>query len=57
MRGGYCALPLLRQVVRPSQRLLLAADPLNPQRAILVWDALQTDNTRRDVYGTLLTLR
>ena len=48
---------LLRQVVRPSQRLLLAADPLNPQRAILVWDALQTDNTRRDVYGTLLTLR
>lgn len=44
-------------VVRPSYRLRLAPDPLTPDRAILVWDALQTDATHKDVYATYLVLR
>lgn len=51
-------LPLLpRNVVRPSYRLLVAADPFNPDRAILTWDSLQTDNISKDVYATYVVLR
>lgn len=50
--------PLLpRSIVRPSSRLLVAADPFNPDRAILTWDGLQTDITNKDVYTTYVVLR
>ncbi|MCA9946752.1 MAG: hypothetical protein KC449_24895, partial [Anaerolineales bacterium] len=51
-------LPLLpRNVVRPSTRLLAASDPFNADRAILVWDSLQTDIVSKDVYATYIVLR
>ena len=51
-------IPLLpRNVVRPSTRLLAAADPFNPDRAFLVWDSLQTDIVNKDVYATYVVLR
>ena len=51
-------IPLLeRNVVRPSHTLLAAPDPFNPNRAVLVWDALQTDNENKDVYATYAVLR
>lgn len=51
-------LPLLpRNVVRPSTRLLAASDPFNADRAILVWDSLQTDIVSKDVYATYVVLR
>ncbi len=51
-------IPLLeRSVVRPSTRLLAAPDPFNPDRAVLVWDSLQTDNVNKDVYATYAVLR
>ena len=51
-------IPLLeRNVVRPSYTLLAAPDPFNPNRAVLVWDALQTDNENKDVYATHAVLR
>jgi hypothetical protein len=50
--------PLLpRNVVRPSYRLLVAADSFNPDRAILTWDSLQTDITNKDVYATFVVMR
>jgi hypothetical protein len=50
--------PLLpRPVVRPSTRLLAAADPFDAGRVLLVWDGLQTDEQRRDVYATYAALR
>lgn len=50
--------PLLpRNVVRPSYRLLAAADLFNPDRAILTWDSLQTDILNKDVYATYTVLR
>ncbi|HID54386.1 MAG TPA: hypothetical protein EYP41_20405 [Anaerolineae bacterium] len=50
--------PLLpRNVVRPSYRLLAAADPFNPARVFLAWDSLQTDATGKDVYLTYAALR
>lgn len=51
-------LPLLpRNVVRPSTRLLAVSDPFNADRAILVWDSLQTDIVSKDVYATYVVLR
>lgn len=51
-------IPLLpRNVVRPSARLLAAADPFNPGRAVLLWDSLQTDIVNKDVYATYVVLR
>ncbi|WP_420640530.1 hypothetical protein [Candidatus Leptofilum sp.] len=51
-------IPLLpRNVVRPSTRLLAASDPFNADRAILVWDSLQTDTVSKDVYATYVVLR
>ncbi|MCA9918837.1 MAG: hypothetical protein KC445_12840, partial [Anaerolineales bacterium] len=51
-------IPLLeRNVVRPSHTLLAAPDPFNPNRAVLVWDALQTDNENKDVFATYAVLR
>jgi hypothetical protein len=52
---GASLLP--RNVVRPSYRLFVAADPFNPDRAILTWDSLQTDVTNKDVYATYVVLR
>lgn len=50
--------PLLpRNVVRPSIRLLAAADPFSPDRAVLLWDSLQTDTVNKDVYATYVVLR
>jgi len=50
--------PLLpRNVVRPTSHLLVTADPLNPDRALLVWDGLQTDNVSKDIYATYATVR
>ncbi len=50
--------PLLpRNVVRPTTTLLVTADPFNPERALLVWDGLQTDNVSKDVYATSATIR
>ncbi|MCI0398016.1 MAG: hypothetical protein L0322_24230 [Chloroflexi bacterium] len=48
---------LLRTVARPALNLVLAADPFNPDRALLVWDGLQTDYVNRDVYATFLVMR
>ncbi len=51
-------IPLLpRNVVLPSYRLLAAADPFYPDRAILTWDSLQTDVLNKDVYATYAILR
>lgn len=51
-------LPLLpRNAIRPTTALFVAPDPLNSDRALLVWDGLQTDVTRKDVYSTYLVLR
>jgi hypothetical protein len=51
-------IPLLpRQVVRPSTRLLAAADPFNSDRAVLLWDSLQSDIVNKDVYATYTVLR
>ena len=51
-------IPLLpRDVVRPTMNLAVTADPLNPHRALLTWDALQTDVINKDVYTTYLALR
>ena len=56
--GDSPGAPLLpRNVVRPSYRLLLTADPFNPDRAILAWDSLQTDVTDKDVYITYAVMR
>jgi len=50
--------PLLpRNLVRPVTHLRLTRDPLNPDRALLAWDGLQTDNTHQDVYATMIALR
>lgn len=50
--------PLLpREVVRPSERLLAAADPFHEGRAVLVWDALQSDAENKDVFATYVVLR
>ena len=50
--------PLLpRNVVRPGYRLLLAPDPFHQARAVLVWDALQTDYASKDVYATTVVVR
>lgn len=50
--------PLLPpEVVRPSTQLRVTADSFNPDRAVLTWDALQTDVTHKDVYTTYLVLR
>ncbi|MCP5099541.1 MAG: hypothetical protein GY943_28640 [Chloroflexi bacterium] len=51
-------LPLLPPAaVRPSINLRVTADPFNPDRALLTWDALQTDFHSKDVYATYLVLR
>jgi hypothetical protein len=51
-------LPLLApNLVRPSTRLLVAADPFNPERATMTWDGLQTDHSGKDVYATYLVVR
>lgn len=50
--------PLLpRSSVRPTESLVVARDPLRPQRAVLAWDALQLDAASKDVYATYLALR
>ena len=50
--------PLLpRNVVRPSERLLLAPDPFHQERALLVWDALQMDYASKDIYATMTVVR
>ena len=50
--------PLLpRPVVRPSLALRLAPDPFHPARALMVWDALQTDYARHDIYATTVVAR
>lgn len=50
--------PLLpRNVVRPAYRLLLAPDAFHQERAVLVWDALQTDYAGKDVYATTVVVR
>ena len=50
--------PLLHPgAARPSSRLLAAADPQQPGRAVLAWDGLQSDNERRDVYATYAVMR
>jgi hypothetical protein len=41
----------------PATNLLAAPDPFDPNRAVLVWDALQTDNENKDVYATYAVLR
>ncbi|MCP5100950.1 MAG: hypothetical protein GY943_35820, partial [Chloroflexi bacterium] len=51
-------LPLLTPItVRPSINLRVTADPFNPDRALLTWDALQTDFHNKDVFATYLVLR
>ena len=51
-------IPLLpRNVVRPGYRLLLAPDAFHQERAVLVWDALQTDYASKDVYATTVVVR
>jgi hypothetical protein len=32
-------------------------DPFNRERALMVWDALQTDVAHKDVYATYVVLR
>ncbi|MBK8989843.1 MAG: hypothetical protein IPM39_27910 [Chloroflexi bacterium] len=55
---GMPGIPLLpRNVVRPAYRLLAAADPFDPGRAVLLWDSLQTDIVYKDVYATYVVLR
>jgi hypothetical protein len=50
--------PLLHAgLVRPSYRLLVAPDRRDPGRALMAWDSLQTDFSRKDVYATYLVLR
>jgi hypothetical protein len=50
--------PLLHPgLVRPSYRLLVAPDRRDPGRALMAWDSLQTDFSRKDVYATYLVLR
>ena len=50
--------PLLaRTVVQPSITQRVVVDPHRPNRALLVWDALQSDLTQKDVFATHLVLR
>ena len=50
--------PLLaRDIVRPSYRLFVAADPFDQERSLLIWDALQMDYTNKDVYATYVAVR
>lgn len=50
--------PLLpRNVVRPGYRLLLAPDAFHQERAVMIWDALQTDYVSKDVYVTTVVVR
>lgn len=50
--------PLLaRDAVRPSRRLLMAADPFHQERSLLIWDALQPDFASKDVYATYVAVR
>lgn len=48
---------LARDVVRPSYRLFVAADPFDQERSLLIWDALQMDYTKKDVYATYVAVR
>ena len=43
--------------VRPVYNLHMARDPFNPNRALLAWDALQTDYRSRDIYASYLVVR
>ena len=52
---GTLLLP--RDVVRPSRRLLLAADPFHQERSLLIWDALQADYEHKDIYATYVAVR
>lgn len=48
---------LARNAISPSETVLLASDPFNPDRAILVWDSRQTDIIRKDIHATFVVLR
>lgn len=48
---------LVGNVTRPVTRLLVTTDPFASGRAFLVWDGLQTDNIRKDIYATYVVLR
>jgi hypothetical protein len=48
---------LARNAVSPSELLLLANDPFNPDRALLVWDSRQSDIIRKDIHATFVVLR
>jgi hypothetical protein len=50
--------PLMpRDAVRPSYRLFVARDSFHQERAMLIWDALQTDYESKDVYATYVAVR
>ena len=48
---------LPRSSVSPTHKLLLERDRFNPRRALLVWNALQTDVSNKDVKATFVVLR